>query len=303
MEFVGYDEGALPGLAELLQNSFPLHEISVRSIRRVTLEDPNFLPTDLLLAHKEGRLSGAALGARYRREPANRAGDPNSFLKAICSSPFDGGLMHDLLQRMEERMRREGATSLVYSNFASWHLLPGVDLRYENLLDFLRSEGFAKYDQCVDYLIDLQAFRVPRRIAATAERLTSEGITTRLARPDEKERVRAWVLRASGFNWSYEASRAMDSVEGGVWLAEEGSELVGFSVFGGLEHHWFGPIGVSEERRKMGLGSVLLFKGLESMKGFGLPRAVIPWTGHLFFYSQVPGIVGMRHYWMMRKEL
>ena len=78
---------------------------------------------------------------------------------------------------------------------------------------------------------------------------------------------------------------------------------MGFSVFGALEYHWFGPIGVLEEKRKQGLGSALLFRTLESMKGLGLPRAIIPWTGHLFFYSQVPGIVGLRHYWMMAKDL
>ncbi len=58
-----------------------------------------------------------------------------------------------------------------------------------------------------------------------------------------------------------------------------------------------------EEKRKMGLGSVLLFKTLDSMKKLGISRAIIPWTGHLFFYSQVPGIVGIRHYWVMEKKL
>jgi len=30
---------------------------------------------------------------------------------------------------------------------------------------------------------------------------------------------------------------------------------------------------------------------------------VIPWTSHLFFYSQVPGVRRIRHYWIMEKQL
>jgi len=74
-------------------------------------------------------------------------------------------------------------------------------------------------------------------------------------------------------------------------------------VAGALEPHWFGPIGVLEAHRKKGLGTVLLFKTLFSMREEGQRLAVIPWTGHLFFYSQVPGIKGIRHYWTMRKDL
>ncbi len=303
MEFMGYDESTLPELADLVHRSFPLHEISVKSLRRITLEDPNFLPDDLFIAKGEEGFLGAVIGAKYRKEPPERAGNTTAYLKLICTSPFDGALMHVLLEKMQDHLREQGSTRLVYSNFASWHLLPGVDLRYEDLLRFLISEGFAKSNQCVDYVIDLHAFRIPRRIVNMEEDLMVQGTAMRLANAGEKERVREWVLKNSGYNWSYEAARAIGRAGSGVWIAEEGGEMVAFSVFGSLEHHWFGPVAVVEERRRRGLGSVLLFKTLDSMKRLGIPRAIIPWTGHLLFYSQVPGVVGLRHYWMMSKEL
>ena len=303
MDFINYDESILPGLAELAQRAFPLHEISIRSLRRVTLEDPNFVPEDMLIARGEKGLLGAVLGANYRRSPGGKAGDKTAYLKMICTSPFEPALMHSLLGKMEDRLRDEGSTKLIYSNFASWHLLPGVDLRYENLLDFLISEGFVKSSECVDYVIDLSAFRVPRRIRRTEEDLAADGTIIRLARPEEKESVRDWVLKKSGLNWSYEVARAIGPAGSGVWVAEDETGIVGFSVYGSLENHWFGPIAVDEKKRKKGLGSVMLFKTLESMKNLGIPRAVIPWTGHLFFYSQIPGIVGLRHYWVMIKDL
>lgn len=303
MELVNYDEAFLPGMADLVQKTHPLHEISLKTMRRITLEDPNFMPNDLVIARAEKDLAGAALGARYRKEPTEKVEDTTAYLKVICTLPFDESLMKTLLDNVEDRMRSEGSTKLIYSNFASWHLLPGVDLRYENLLDFLLREGFVKVGQCVDYVIDLHAFRVPQRIQRNEQELIGQGLSMRLARIDERERIRAWVISHSGYNWAYEAARAVGSVGSGVWIAEEKDELIAFSVFGSLEHHWFGPIAVAEEKRKKGLGSVLLFKTLQSMKELGIPRAIIPWTGHLYFYSQVPGVVGLRHYWMMGKDL
>jgi len=303
MEFKTYDESILPRMADLVQSCFPLHEISVKTLRRLTLEDPNFLPNDLLVASEDGVLKGAVLAARYRRFPEDKLGDKSGYLKFICASPFDASLLHTLLEKVEERMRDEGSERLLYSNFASWHLVPGVDLRYEDLLDFLLSEGFTRAGQCVDYVIDLSAFRVPRRIACLEKSLIDRGFSFRLASKEEKEEVADWVKNHFGSCWSYEASRAVGQVGAGVWLAEDSEGVVGFSVYGSLEYHWFGPMGVVEEKRKMGLGSVLLFKTLDSMKKLGISRAIIPWTGHLFFYSQVPGIVGIRHYWVMEKKL
>jgi GNAT superfamily N-acetyltransferase len=239
----------------------------------------------------------------YRKVPEPRAGDTTAYLKMICTSPFDISMMSSLLERMQDRLREEGATKLVYSNFASWHLLPGVDLRYENLLQFLLDEGFMKHEECVDYVIDLSAFRVPRRVGKAEEDLIREGIVVRLATPEDRDRVRDWVLKNSGHNWSHETAKAIGPAGSGVWIAEDETGLVAYSVFGSLEHHWFGPIGVAPNLRKKGLGTLLLFKSLDSMRQLGVPRAVIPWTGHLFFYSQVPGIVGLRHYWMMSKDL
>ncbi len=303
MEFIEFDESLLASLSEVFQKSFPLHDLSLASLKRVTTGDPNFISDDLVLAGDGEKVLGAVLGARYRSKPESKVGDETAYLKMICSFPFDRDLMKGLLERMEGRLRKEGARKLVYSNFASWHLFPGVDLRYGDLLSFLSSEGFVKSDQCVDYVVDLSAFKVPERIATMEGSILAEAMCLRLARESEKEWVRNWIQEENGFNWAYETAEAIGGNGSGVWLAMDGDELVAYSVFGSLEHHWFGPIYVKDERRGDGLGSVLLFKALESMKDLGISRALIPWTSHLFFYSQVPGVAGLRHYWMMSKAL
>ncbi|RLE79878.1 MAG: N-acetyltransferase, partial [Thermoprotei archaeon] len=64
-----------------------------------------------------------------------------------------------------------------------------------------------------------------------------------------------------------------------------------------------GPIGVDSAVRGRGIGTVLLYKSLESLRVRGYRYIVIPWTGHLFFYTQLPGVKSIRHYWILEKKL
>jgi len=303
MEFERYSERILPSLSDFVQRAFPLNEISVRTLRRCTLEDPNFLPNDLIVARSGREIRGAALGAKFRKYPTDKLGNKTGYLKMICAVPFDESLMQSLLEKTEERLKDEGCDKIACFNFGSWYLFPGVNLRYEDLLDFLSNAGFKKTGECVDYVLDMSAYRMPRRIKRLEERLVDNGMVFTLVNPTDRERLRDWVLEKFGSGWSYEAERAIGRAGAGVWVAEDATGTIAFSVFGSLENHWFGPIGVVEEKRKMGVGSVMLFKALDSLANLGIPKVIIPWTGHLFFYTQIPGIVGIRHYWMMTKDL
>lgn len=79
--------------------------------------------------------------------------------------------------------------------------------------------------------------------------------------------------------------------------------MLGFSGYGLLEPNWFGPIGVVEEMRGKGIGTVLLYKAITSLRLEEHRIIVIPWTNLLFFYSQLPGILGIRHFFRMAKRL
>ena len=113
-----------------------------------------------------------------------------------------------------------------------------------------------------------------------------------------------WIKNKFSPYWAFEAEVAVREEHGGLWISYDNNDnIIGFSVYGALEPNWFGPIGVDEKFRHLGIGSILLFKALNSLRLNGVRYAIIPWTQHLFFYSQIPGIIGIRHYYFLKLTL
>ena len=86
-------------------------------------------------------------------------------------------------------------------------------------------------------------------------------------------------------------------------MAEKEGRLQGFAVYDGVRPAWFGPMGTSEAMRGTGVGSILLLKCLEDMRGKGYPISHICAVGPLYFYSKVVGAAVSRTFWLMEKEL
>lgn len=282
-------------------------KVSEGTMHRCTLGDPNFDPKYVLSAIEDGRLIGFMLGVRRVKAPEEYVAEHRlkAWIKIFFTHPNYRrlGVATKLLNCLEGLLKDDGREELRVADFASWYFFPGVDVRYEDAIEFLLAKGFKKVGEAVDYLINLLAFNIPRRILRLEESLKREKVVFRKAELSEKGFIENWVKRNFGGFWAYEAGEGLKGGASKVWIAEEGGEVLGFSVYGALEPNWFGPIGVLEKARRRGIGSILLFKCLASIRGEGFGEAVIPWTSHLFFYTQIPGIFGVRNYWIMSKNL
>jgi len=98
------------------------------------------------------------------------------------------------------------------------------------------------------------------------------------------EPLLSWIDAEFGGTWSSEAAA------GGVWIAEDSDERLGFAAFDprGLGFFWlrywrqksgvgiFGPFGLIERARKTGLGGTLLRAALFSLRERGYRQALIP---------------------------
>jgi GNAT superfamily N-acetyltransferase len=280
-----------------------LHEDSVtsRSLRRITFDDPNYNSRHNLLALEDGRVIGFVLGARRLREPVEMV-ETHKELAWIKLFAVEEGFRRrrvatSLFNEFENRMKEDGVKMIRIADYPVWTLFSGVDLKYEDAIDFLSKKDFKKAGETVDYEVDLTRFYIPRRI-----RENDIGpIIVRRAEQEDRNRVLEWVKSTFSIFWAYEADAGFKYDRPKLWIAEEGSKIVGFSVYSALEPHWFGPIGVSTEARSKGVGSILLFNCLRSMREEGQRYAVIPWTNHLFFYTQVPGITRIRNYHVLQK--
>ena len=280
--------------------------ITKHMFERVVIKDPNFRPDLVLLAVENDEMKGVLIGGirtstpkEYIEKDKNKA-----WIKAIAINPITTNkeeIFSKLLNEFEERVQGLGRNIIRVSDMAPGYFTPGLDIAYDDYLNLYLKYGFRKVGQCVDYILDLINFKMPSRVLKTEEELRQESII--ITEINYNDEVIKWVSKNFSPEWGYEVSLGFKEEEGGVWIAKRDKEILGFSVYGGLEPNWFGPIGVHPAARRKGIGTVLLYRCLESLRLLGKRLVVIPWTGHLFFYTQLPYIVNVRHYVFLEKML
>lgn len=124
----------------------------------------------------------------------------------------------------------------------------------------------------------------------------ADGITIRRALAPEREPVLAWVERRFGPGWRGEAAAAFGTCPARIMLAvREGSagtgQVLGFACWDVTARGLFGPTGVDEAARGLGLGRALLLAALRAMAAEGYAYAVIGGAGPVDFYAKACGAV------------
>lgn len=303
MKIVEFEERYFEEVRSLLNLSLSEDTISDRTLRRITFDDPNYDSKYALVAIEDEIPIGFVLGVRRKKEPKELidAQKNLAWIKVFAVREGYRGkkVATSLFDELEKRLKEDGSEKIRISDFPGWHLFCGIDLKYQDGISFLQRRDYKKVGEAVDYEIDLLNFYVPRRILE----LNIKPAIVRRAKKEDENKVLGWVRSEFSVFWEYEAKVGFSYEKPKLWIAEDDTGVVGFSVYSALEPHWFGPIGVSAKTRLKGIGSILLFNCLKSMREEGQRIAVIPWTSHLYFYTQVPGIRRIRHYWIMEKKL
>jgi GNAT superfamily N-acetyltransferase len=175
------------------------------------------------------------------------------------------------------------------------YFTPGVPLADEGARAFFRTRGFR--EGAVTWNLDVELVESDpschpspsTRLRMTEQRDVADGV--RRPSHDEAERVLAFVERAFGRIWRFEAAKAFEREVPPAFIAEEEGEITGFAVHDvnnrGLG--WFGPTGVDPGMRGRGVGGRLLLASLADLRRLGYARAIIPWTDALEFYRKTAG--------------
>jgi GNAT superfamily N-acetyltransferase len=265
----------------------------------------------LLILDSFGKVRGFIVGVEIVREPSE-AIDKFKDVIWVKDLAIDSNLSQDdwrnifntLLKEFENIARERSKKGIVLYAYPPYYFMPGINVLYEDYIEIFEIHNYYKKEETVNYEINLSQFFYPKRVLKLENKLISEGIIFRKGRDEEAEIVSQWVGKTfeSPF-WRIESLYAFRNKPPTIWITEQGSELIGFSVYLRMGRNEFGPIGVDPKKRRHGVGTVLLFKALNDLKELGFRYAVIPWTSHLFFYTQVPGIEKIKHYYIMVKNL
>jgi GNAT superfamily N-acetyltransferase len=94
--------------------------------------------------------------------------------------------------------------------------------------------------------------------------------------------------------WTNECEYALFNNPISCFIAVKDKELIGFSCYDATAKGFFGPLGVKDAYRKMGVGKALLKRALYSMKEYGYAYAIIGWVaeeGIRFYQKSVNAVL------------
>ncbi len=116
--------------------------------------------------------------------------------------------------------------------------------------------------------------------------IAQKGIILRRARAFEKHKVETFVREHFGDKWASEVEVSMSRQPLACFLATRDRQIIGFACYDTTLRGFFGPTGVYEEARGLGVGKGLLLKSLEALRELGYAYAIIGGVGPKEFYAK-----------------
>ena len=126
------------------------------------------------------------------------------------------------------------------------------------------------------------------------KQLAQHQTTVRRAMAHEKEVVVSWVenqFGATAKGWKSECDIAFSRSPIACQIAIREKKLLGFACHDVAAKNFFGPIGVGEEYRLRGLGTLLLLATLRCMREQGYAYAIIGHAGPDEFFAHTVGAI------------
>ncbi|QHT61212.1 GNAT family N-acetyltransferase [Paenibacillus lycopersici] len=117
------------------------------------------------------------------------------------------------------------------------------------------------------------------------------GITVRRAIGPELVTVAEWIEKRFGKGWRSETEIAFARQPVACLIAVKDGELLGFACYDATCRGFFGPTGVDEQMRGLGIGKQLLFEALHAMRDYGYAYGIIGGAGPVDFYRRAVGAV------------
>lgn len=113
-----------------------------------------------------------------------------------------------------------------------------------------------------------------------------EDCTLEPAKPWDREVILGWVRDHFHSGWASEVANGLGRQPCRVLIVRRGQTLLGFACFDVTFPGFFGPTGVSEEARGLGLGKALLIESLHRLKNLGYVYGFIGDAGPVEFYRK-----------------
>lgn len=270
-------------IAEFCNRSFDFHrgQFEAEPLRRTIFDDPDYKSEHGFLVLDGEGVVGVMVGVQRGQE---------AWLKlfAVDKNRRRLGIANQMLDELEGRFRNAGVKRVHTLNSSPHYVMPGLDVRYTEGVCLLQGRGY-QLDLYVHNMgVDFDSVDFDTAEAESA--LVGRGIAFRRLRHEDETALRPWVHGHWGSGWATEACNSLKNDPVTSHVAVNDGRIVGFATYDVMAlTSGFGPTGVEERMRGLGLGKILLFRCLEDMKKRGNRHCEVTWVGPISYYSHTVG--------------
>nr|WP_318245808.1 GNAT family N-acetyltransferase [Bacillus tianshenii] len=273
----------------------------------------SFCPSASLVAIKDDKPVGVVIGKHWPHPHLNYhpGSDVGWISLLLVSKEFQGqGVGTALLKKAETALGDLG-TKTIHLGRDVQHFFPGIPSEYEAVKQWFEKRGYQKGDTPFDMIQSV--YELPAHN-------TDPSLEIRRGRYGEEEGIVQFLSEVFPGRWEYEArSRFVRGVSAEDYIViNEGGLIEGFckinrptDIVIGSNVYWsglfhdktvggIGPLGISREVRKNGLGLALVRKAMEELQKDGVDQILIDWTTLDEFYGKL-GFTRWKHYTHMSK--
>jgi GNAT superfamily N-acetyltransferase len=297
-------------IVSLLKRTLTADPMTSGIFQRKALLDPNFDHRAALVAD-DGGVIGFMLVLTRKLPIEDQAPDFDRSwitLMAVEPSRQRQKVGTKLMGTLEAYLKGKGARSIWVSPYAPNYFSPGVDAdAYPGAIEFLSKNGYAEVYRPLSMDASLLGLRTPEWVDQKARQLAAEGVRIEQFTPEHILPLLNFMKAEFPGDWQRYIRETMSKIALGqyskdqIWTALDGERVLGFAQHEGER---FGPFGVAASERGRGIGAVLLFKCLHTMRDKGLHNAWFLWTDDKTarLYAAA-GFAETRRYAVMRKVL
>ncbi len=270
-------------IAEFCNRSFDFHrgQFEAEPLRRTIFDDPDYKSEHGFLVLDGEGVVGVMVGVQRGQE---------AWLKlfAVDKDRRRLRIAHQMLGELEGRFRDSGVKLVHTLNSSPHYVMPGLDVRYTEAFCLLQGRGYQLDQYGHNMGVDLNSLDFDTGEAESA--LARRGIVFRPLRHEDEPVLRPWIHENWGHSWAIEACNSLKNDPVTSHVAVNDGRIVGFATYDVMAlTSGFGPTGVEERMRGLGLGKILLFRCLEDMKKRGDRHCEVTWVGPISYYSHTVG--------------
>ncbi|HID39114.1 MAG TPA: GNAT family N-acetyltransferase [Calditrichaeota bacterium] len=294
-----FSEDDLNDVFELCRQSMVYDTFTETLLREKIIEDPQHDPALILVIKEKGKVI-AFMDGVTRKINGTHIGYIK--LMAVDKQWRRQGIASELYSYLEKEFKRRKAQLVRIYDVPFNYFMPGIDPRYTAAISFAEKNGFRRFADTSNMVVDLtnQDFRTEKEEKA----LSKKNIVIRRAAYEDHDNIMKFIDTYFPL-WRPEVENTFLSLPISLHIALLDDEIKAFSGHNGNNFGtgWFGPMGTHSDLRGKGIGGILLKRCLQDIKTWGLPKSIIPWVGPVSFYARTVGAVVERVFWRYEKKL